>query len=84
MGRAGRLHLHSDFFGADEAITNYAPNRTDWVATLIITGADREEAWEKRNRIIEDVKVHFQLAKYLDPYPEGGVPRPRKSKETAS
>ena len=84
MAHAGPLHLHSDFFGADEAITNYTPNRTDWVATLIITGADREEAWEKRNLIIEGIKVHFQLDKYLDPYPEGGVPRPRKRKETAS
>jgi pyrrolysine biosynthesis protein PylC len=84
MGRAGRLHLHNDFFGADEAITNYAPNRTDWVATLIITGADRNEALEKRNRIIEGIKAYFQLAKYLDPYPECGGPRPRKRKKTAS
>jgi pyrrolysine biosynthesis protein PylC len=72
MAHAGPLHLLTDFFGADEAITNYAPNRTDWVATLIITGAHREEVWEKRNRIIEGIKAHFQLDKYLDPYPEGG------------
>ena len=80
MACAGPLHLHSDFFGADEAITNYTPNRTDWAATLIITGADRNEAWEKRNRIIDDIRSCFQLNKYIDPVPvpiEGGDIHPR-------
>jgi pyrrolysine biosynthesis protein PylC len=31
------LHLEQDFFGADEAITNYATGRENWVATLIVS-----------------------------------------------
>jgi pyrrolysine biosynthesis protein PylC len=69
MGRAGPLHLHKDFYGADEAITNYSPGRSEWVATLIITGTDRMEAWEKRNRVIEEIRTHFKLDKYKDPFP---------------
>ena len=69
MARAGPLHLNKDFYGADEAITNYSLGRSEWVATLIITGTDRREAWEKRNRIIEEIRTHFKLDTYIDPFP---------------
>ena len=36
-----------NFFGADEALTDYVPGSTSWTATLIITGNDRSQAWEK-------------------------------------
>jgi pyrrolysine biosynthesis protein PylC len=69
MARAGPLHLHKDFYGADEAITNYSRGRSGWAATLIITGAHRREAWEKRNRVIEEIRTHFKLDTYKDPFP---------------
>jgi|GEM_PF-91787 len=69
MARAGPLHLFKDFYGADEVITNYSLGRSEWVATLIITGADRREAWEKRNRVIRDIQKHFKLDTYKDPSP---------------
>ncbi len=69
MARAGPLHLHKDFYGADEAISNYSPGRFEWVATLIITGTDRREAWEKRNRVIEAIRRHFKLDTVKDPFP---------------
>ncbi len=56
MAEAGPLHLEPGFFDAHEAITNYVPGRTDWVATLIIKGSNREQAWRNRNRIINDIK----------------------------
>lgn len=66
MAGAGPVRLHTDFYGADEAITNYAPGRPQWVATLIVTGAGREEAREKRDQVINDIKTHFHLDTYLD------------------
>lgn len=48
MAAAGPLTLQDDFFGVDEALTNYQPGAACWEATLITTGTNREEAWEKR------------------------------------
>ncbi|WP_319403636.1 3-methylornithine--L-lysine ligase PylC [uncultured Anaeromusa sp.] len=48
MADAGPLVLQQNFFGVDEALTNYQPGADCWEATLITTGTNREEAWEKR------------------------------------
>lgn len=56
MSDAGRLHLQKDFFGADEALTNYAQNRDEWVATLIVKGKDRDEACRKADAVINRLK----------------------------
>jgi len=61
MANAGPLELVEDFFGADEAITNFAPDRQPWVATLIYRGADRREACVKRNRSIAEIVGRFDL-----------------------
>jgi 3-methylornithine--L-lysine ligase len=55
MSGADALHIVPDFFGADEAITNYAAGRDDWVATLIVVEESIEAAWEKRNSVIADI-----------------------------
>ncbi len=55
------LRLCKDFFGADEAITNYMPDRDEWVATLIISGTDREQAWIKRCGIIDEIRKQLDL-----------------------
>ena len=61
MSEADALHILPDFFGADEAITNYAAGRDDWVATLIVTEKNMEAAWDRRNRVIADLKKQFNL-----------------------
>ncbi len=71
MSGTDSLHLEQDFFGADEAITNYAAGREDWVATLIVSDTDRQSAWEKRNEVIADLMKHFRIQKLLDPVPSG-------------
>ncbi|MBA7557450.1 hypothetical protein ES705_50206 [subsurface metagenome] len=63
------LRLHEDFFGADEAITNFSPHRKQWVATLINTGASREDAWKRRNRVIRAIMQEHDLTLYSDPEP---------------
>jgi len=69
MASAGPLHLEEDFFGADEAITSQTGNRTDWVATLIISAENRTTAWEKREAVIADIMRFFNLDNYRDHSP---------------
>ena len=61
MSGADSLHVESDFFGADEAITNFVTGRTSWVATLITSAPELSEAWEKRNAVIETIRNRFGL-----------------------
>lgn len=56
MAEAGPLQLKSDFFGADEAITDYLPGKSTWAATLIISGRDLEAAWRKRKKVLERIR----------------------------
>lgn len=67
MTGAGPLHIRRDFFGADEVITNYEPGRDEWVATLISSGVDRQDAWDRRCRAIEEIRRWFGLGAYYDP-----------------
>lgn len=69
MSRGAPLRIQSDFFGADEAITNYAANCDEWVATLIVCEKDRDAAKEKRNRVIADIQRHFNIEIFRDSSP---------------
>jgi pyrrolysine biosynthesis protein PylC len=60
------LQIRENFFGANEAITNYTPRRQEWVATLIISEETREMAWQRRNSVISDIRQHFELEVYQD------------------
>jgi pyrrolysine biosynthesis protein PylC len=73
MAGAGTLRLHSDFFGADEALADYAPGRTEWRATLIVTGGARDEAWRKRCEVLSDICRIFGLDRFVDPEPGAAV-----------
>lgn len=69
MSGQGPLRVESGFFGADEAITNYARGRRPWVAALIICGENRQTAREKRNRVIAGIQDRLGIAEYRDPVP---------------
>jgi pyrrolysine biosynthesis protein PylC len=62
MSGTDALHVYPDFFGADEAITNYARDRQDWIATLIVVEENIEAAREKRNGVIADIRKTFKLS----------------------
>ena len=66
MSVTDELKIHKDFFGADEAITNYKPNRDEWVATLIFCENSREAVRQKRNSVISDLKKRFKAERVLD------------------
>ena len=74
MTEAGPLRYYEDFFGADEALTNFAPGCSSWVAILIITGDSREEAWGRRCEVIKDIGDFFGLSVYHDSAPAKSAP----------
>ncbi len=52
----GPLTVQTDFFGANEAITSYAPGKKQWVATLIFTGSTHEDVTAKRQNCYEQIE----------------------------
>ncbi|MBC2723978.1 3-methylornithine--L-lysine ligase PylC [Desulfosporosinus sp.] len=69
MSGSGPLHLYPDFFGADEALSNYIPGKTDWVATLIITGKNLQAAWINRDIVLKAIQNEWGIRQYFDPFP---------------
>ena len=66
MSGVDPLHVVEEFFGANDTITNYSSDRDQWVATLIICGTDREEAWSRREEVIRDIRRAFELEIYRE------------------
>lgn len=69
LKNAGHLHLFANFFGAEEAISNYDGNKAEWVATLIITASDRHKACQQRDQVIRTLMATFGLKEYRDQGP---------------
>lgn len=69
MAAAGHLYLYHDFFGATEALSNYQPGKQEWVATLIITGEDRAQAWRRRASVVQAIMKHTGVSRYQDTEP---------------
>ena len=61
IAAVGPLSHEFDFFGADEALTNYSPGLTGWVATLIITAGDRNAAFDKRDEVVAMITREMNL-----------------------
>jgi pyrrolysine biosynthesis protein PylC len=70
MAHVGHLRLYENFFGADEAISNYREDKKEWVATLIVTGKDCEMAWERRGTVIKNIMDTFAIQEYRDLTPQ--------------
>ncbi len=62
ISKVGCLRLQEDFYGADEALTNYQPGSSEWVAALILTGANREEVIEKSNWVLRNIATSNDLS----------------------
>ena len=55
MAQDGPLTLRSNFLGAAEAITSFAPKKKQWVATLVFFGNTDEEVTVKRQNCYEQI-----------------------------
>jgi len=66
MAGGAPLHIRKDFFGADEALTDFECERDEWVATLIVSAEDRGSAWAKRERVIARIMDECKLSEFID------------------
>lgn len=66
LTEAALLQIKTDFFGADEAITDYHPGSSCWTATLICTGASKTRAKERRQSVLEAIRAKFKLTTCRD------------------
>jgi pyrrolysine biosynthesis protein PylC len=72
LAQAGPLALVAGFCGADEALTDHRPGKSRWVATLIVSGADRREAWQRRRAVLEAVRRQWDLPVHTNSRPGRG------------
>jgi len=70
MSNSRPLRIHENFFGADEALTDFDPRSSHWVATLIVTEGDQGRAWNKSRQVIQTIQNYFGLSTYVDPIPD--------------
>lgn len=70
IAAAGPLDHQLNFFGADEALTNYTEGSHDFVATLICVGSSRKDVWKERNKVIQQILSRFEIKQYEDKVPE--------------
>lgn len=69
MAHAGPVQVRTDFFGADEAITDYRSGSTSWVATLIHTAGSHADLMRKRSNTLDSIRRSFNLTEIVDSVP---------------
>jgi pyrrolysine biosynthesis protein PylC len=60
MGEVDSLEIVSNLFGADVSVTNFNSSPFPWVATLITTRENREQAWLKHQQVIENIRSYIE------------------------
>jgi pyrrolysine biosynthesis protein PylC len=75
MSRVGPLYVRRNFFGADEAITNYHPGRRQWAATLIFSGRCREAVAARRADTLKQIRRKARSPEDFTSRPEDDMRR---------
>ena len=70
ISHAGPLTIQPNFFGAEEAITDYRPDSNNWVATIIHTAATPDQLISKRAQTIENIRRQLGLLHVVDSSPD--------------
>lgn len=70
MAHTGPVQVKTDFFGADEAITNYRAGSRDWVATLIHSANDPTDLMGKRASTMDHICRSLGLTGIVDSTPK--------------
>jgi len=69
ISEARPLRYQKDFFGADEALTDFESDNRDWVATLILSANTKEEVIRKHSCVLDTIRSTFDLRECSDSYP---------------
>lgn len=82
IGESSFLEHHHAFFGADEAITNYTPQKKRWVATMIFTGNTYKDLTQKKSHCYGMLQKHLALSSchcsVHDPQPSANLTVPAR------
>jgi pyrrolysine biosynthesis protein PylC len=70
FGKIRGPRFEQRFFGSDEAITDYSPEKDVWRATVITKGKNSAEILEKRKKFITNVMGECGLDEYTDRSPK--------------
>jgi len=70
ISEARPLQYQRDFFGADEALTDFDRDHQDWIATLILSGETKEEVVQKHHHVLETIRATFGLRECADSFME--------------
>ncbi|MDR3075129.1 MAG: 3-methylornithine--L-lysine ligase PylC [Candidatus Methanoplasma sp.] len=70
FGKITEPRFEERFFGSYEAITDYAPGKDVWRATVITQGRDPGDVLEKRKKFIRNVMDECGLDEYIDRSPK--------------
>ena len=70
FGHVDRPYIEKDFFGADEAITDYGRSSHTWRATVINRGETMQECLHKRREFITGMMADHDLDEFIDKSPE--------------
>ncbi|MCO1604362.1 3-methylornithine--L-lysine ligase PylC [Desulfosporosinus nitroreducens] len=69
LSQVGPLSLLTDFLGTDEVLTDYTPEKKEWVLTLITRSSDFKDAWKKREKVLQRIQEELKIPIVIDPYP---------------
>jgi pyrrolysine biosynthesis protein PylC len=69
ISEARHLRYRRNFFGADEALTDFEPDNRNWVATLILSAKTKEEVVRKHYRVLDTIRSTFDLRECPDSHP---------------
>jgi len=79
MGRSGPLRLEPGFFGCREALTNYAPDRSRWAATLIFCEDSKKALAAARKACYKQIRENgWKATQYNAGYVSHGTIRTGK------
>lgn len=73
LANARPLELCSDFFGADEALTDIGSDNSLWTATLILTGKKPADVWNKHHEVINNIVKEYGITTVIDPSPSENI-----------
>ncbi len=69
QGAPEALACAHDFFGADISVTNFNSRSFSWVATMIITAQNRDQALLKRQQVIGNIKSYLEMPAGMNSLP---------------
>lgn len=70
FGHVSAPYISEGLFGADQVITDYAPGKSEWRATVVNGGRTNAEVLEKRKDFIRRAMSECDLDEYIDRAPK--------------